>query len=78
MFAEVFSVILSAIWGTLSIIELKNLGASDRSEENDWTFGQVMSLALLLSSFLPIFDLLLKSCFTCRNQRETATQASPH
>ncbi|WQF80709.1 hypothetical protein CDEST_05723 [Colletotrichum destructivum] len=64
MFAEVFSVVVSAIWGTLSINELKNLSRSDRVEENDWTFGQVMSLALLLSSLLPIFDLLFKSCFT--------------
>ncbi|KAK1979301.1 hypothetical protein LZ30DRAFT_597235, partial [Colletotrichum cereale] len=74
---QVFSVVLSAIWGTLSINSLKTLGASDRLEENDWTFGQVMSLALLLSSLLPIFDLLSKSLFRGRNQREITTQASP-
>ncbi|OHW93983.1 hypothetical protein CSPAE12_07334 [Colletotrichum incanum] len=42
---------------------LKNLVGSHKIGENDWTFGQIIPLALLLSSLLPIFELFYKSCF---------------
>ncbi|KAK1848116.1 hypothetical protein CCHR01_09232 [Colletotrichum chrysophilum] len=75
MFAEVFTVLLSAIWGTLSINEMKDLGGSDLYEENDWTFGQIIAIALLSSSLLPIFELLYIFSFEAKHLR-TAFNAS--
>ncbi|KAK1955781.1 hypothetical protein LY78DRAFT_593388, partial [Colletotrichum sublineola] len=60
----VYSVVFSAIWGTMSIIMLRNFSTSAKEGENDWTFGQVISLALLASSLLPIFELSFKSFFS--------------
>lgn len=76
-FAEVFSVILSAIWGTMNIVIIKGLADSETLGENDWAFGQVISLALLSSSFLPIAELLFKSFFINSNQRDNAMQNRP-
>ncbi|KAJ0165912.1 hypothetical protein CTA2_9485 [Colletotrichum tanaceti] len=74
-FHKVFSVVVSAIWGTLSIKELRALGAPDMREddENDWTFGQVMPLALLVSSLLPIFNLFIKFYFTYKHKKTTSS-----
>ncbi|KAH9227840.1 hypothetical protein K456DRAFT_1807760, partial [Colletotrichum gloeosporioides 23] len=58
--AKVFSVILSAVWGTLEIKFTRDLGGSNSLEGNEWTFGQVISVALLSSSLIPIFELFYK------------------
>lgn len=49
---------------------MKNLVDSETLvAENDWTFGQIISLALLSSSLSPVLELLYKSCVTGKHNQ---------
>ncbi|KAF3802444.1 hypothetical protein GCG54_00003247 [Colletotrichum gloeosporioides] len=56
---------------------MKNLVDSETLvAENDWTFGQIISLALLSSSLFPILELLYKSCATGKHNQTLDTRVS--
>ncbi|EFQ32903.1 uncharacterized protein GLRG_08047 [Colletotrichum graminicola M1.001] len=52
----------------MSINLLKDLRNIDTYEEDDdWTFGQIISVALFSSSLLPIFELAFKTFFDAKH-----------
>ncbi|KAG7044905.1 hypothetical protein JMJ77_0004364 [Colletotrichum scovillei] len=68
MIAEVFSISISAIWGTLKISSTRDMG---NPEDNDWAFGQVISLVLLSSPLTQLFEVAYKTASPWNSRRHT-------
>ncbi|EXA28771.1 hypothetical protein FOVG_19643 [Fusarium oxysporum f. sp. pisi HDV247] len=55
MLLDVISLVVSGIWGSLRLTQVRYLGPED---ENNWTFGQVIPLVLLGIPALSIYELI--------------------
>ncbi|KAM7210135.1 hypothetical protein V8F06_014479 [Rhypophila decipiens] len=59
MTAEIYWLLVSAFWGTLSLLELRN--GINPPGENNWTLGQIVPCALFLAPVLTLADTIAKT-----------------
>ena len=65
--SQVLTLVVSAIWGTIRLVEYRKTMESqyEHKEDNKWGFGQVVPLILLLAPLLPTFELAFNSISNC-------------
>lgn len=58
MLMQVYSLVLAAVWGTLQLHNRKPVSSNTvkLEGESDWAFGQVVSLAMLLTPLIALSD----------------------
>ncbi|KAI0902053.1 hypothetical protein F4806DRAFT_445545 [Annulohypoxylon nitens] len=64
MASDVYWLIVSVIWGTMKVLDLRVILDYSKNQDNSWSFGQVLPVLLLALPLINLIELFLKSIFS--------------